>query len=75
MGFELRTTSDLIQIVRAGGGITMDAGLRTTSDLIQIARAANLSGAKVVFRKMSLRTVADLIQIARAGNGNVTFES
>ena len=74
MGFELRTTSDLIQIVRAGGGISVDAKLRTTSDLIQIARAAQMSRVNVIFRGMSLRMTADLIQIARAGNGHVTFE-
>lgn len=73
MTFAVRLTSDLLQIVRAGGSLNIEAKARLTSDLVQIARAAKQGGATVTFTGMSLRLTSDLVQIARAGQGHVTF--
>lgn len=35
----MKTTNQLIDIARAGGGIRIDASTKTTDQLIQIARA------------------------------------
>jgi hypothetical protein len=75
MSFEMRPTSDLIQIARAGGGFILDAQLRNTSDLIQIAKAASETNARIVLRGMQMRSTADLIAIGRAGNGSIVFEA
>lgn len=71
---ENRTTDEMIQIARAGGGFELDAAVRTTDELVQIARAASGKGANVTFTGLATRTTDELIQIARAGKGCVIFE-
>jgi hypothetical protein len=73
VSFQLRQTTELIQIAGAGGGFVLDASLRPTADLIQIAGAAKRSGARLLFRGLTLRPTADLMQIAAAGGGAVQF--
>jgi hypothetical protein len=74
MGFELRSTSDLIQIASAGGGFRLEAKLRSTHDLIKIAAAAANKGSRLTFSGLNIRSTADLIQIASAGKGCVILE-
>jgi hypothetical protein len=74
MSLSSKTTSDLIRIAAAGGGLKLPAGARTTSDLIRIASAASNHSAKVYFSGISNRTASDLIRIGSAGKGSVVFE-
>ena len=71
MGFELRTTDDLVRIAAAGGGFTLKASLRKTEDLVRIAAAASTKGARVRFTGLSLRSTDDLVRIGAAGKGCV----
>lgn len=71
--FEMRPIQDVIQIVKAGGGIEMRAAMKPTTDLVLIAAAASASGTTIWLRDLSMRPTADLIQIARAGGGRVVF--
>ena len=71
--FEMRPTPEVVQIVRAGGGLEMRAAMKTTADLIQIAAAAKASGTTVWFRDLHMRPTAEIVQIAMAGGGRVVF--
>jgi hypothetical protein len=75
MGFSLKTTDELIEIARAGGGFVLEVGRRNTDELVRIAAAARKSGSTVVFRKMATRKQESLMKIAEAGKGHVIFES
>ena len=68
-----RPLEDLIRIIQAGGGITVD-GTRPTEELIKIAAAASAGKAKVIMAESEYKTADDLIRIAKAGGGNVVFQ-
>lgn len=68
-----RTTVDCMQVVAAGGGITLDASKRTTIELMQIAAAASRTGAAVILTGSEFKPTTDLLQIASAGKGCVSF--
>jgi DNA replication protein len=68
-----KSTSDLISIARAGGGLRLDAASNTTSDLISIARAIS-EGSRLIIYNSDSKTTSDLISIARAGGNKVVFE-
>jgi hypothetical protein len=74
MGFELRSTLELVQIASAGGGLRLEASLRSTLELVQIAAAASKSGARITFSGLTLRPTLELVQIASAGRGNIILE-
>ena len=69
-----KTTTDLKDIVRLGGGISVDASTKTTTDLKDLARLANASGANLVIRNADAKTTTDLKDIARLAPGKVIFE-
>lgn len=69
-----KTTTDLKNIVRLGGGISVDASAKTTTDLKDFARLANTSGANLVIRNADAKTTTDLKDIARLAPGKVIFE-
>lgn len=67
--------STLIQIVAAGGSLSIDASKYTPSTLIQIAAVAARSEAKVItLKNCSALMTSTLIQIALAGKGKVVFD-
>jgi hypothetical protein len=68
-----KTTTDLKDIVRLGGSISVEASTKTTTDLKDIARILNL-GATLTIRNASVKTTTDLKDIARLAPGNVIFE-
>lgn len=69
-----KTTTDLKDIVRLGGGVSVDASTKTTTDLKDLARLANTSGANLVIRNAGTKTTTDLKDIARLAPGKVIFE-
>ena len=69
-----KTTTDLKDIVRLGGGISVDASTKTTTDLKDLAQLANASGANLVIRNADAKTTTDLKDIARLAPGKVIFE-
>lgn len=69
----IKTTTDLKDIVRLGGSISVEASTKTTTDLKDIARTLNL-GATLTIRNASVKTTTDLKDIARLAPGNVIFE-
>lgn len=69
----LLTTTDLIGIVSAGGGIILDTEYKTTEELVSIASASKHKGAKIILKNLTYRTTLELVSIASAGNGNVIF--
>ncbi len=69
-----RSTTDLKEIIRLGGGISIDATIKSTADLKDMARQAKASGAKLVIRNAGIKSAADLKDITRQAPGNVLFE-
>lgn len=49
MGFENKTTDELLKIVRAGLGFTLNKNSMSAEDVERIMRAAAESGAKITF--------------------------
>jgi len=69
-----KTTTDLKDIVRLGGGISVDATSKTTTDLKDLARLANTSGATLIIRNADSKTSTNLKDIARLAPTKVIFE-
>lgn len=67
-----RSTQELCEIARAGGGITVYADTRSIDDLVLIAEALG-HGAKLTLHGMAQRSTEDLCRVARAAPGRVTF--
>lgn len=70
----MKTTNQLIDIARAGGGIRIDASTKTTDQLVDIARAASNKMVHLTLANANAKTTDQLIQIARAGKGCVVFD-
>ena len=69
-----KNVSELINIVKAGAGVTLRTEELTVDDVLPIARAAGET--KVIVRLiggLQWRT-HDLVQIAKVGQGCVIFE-
>lgn len=64
----------LIRIVAAGGGVTINAGDYFPEILIRIAAAAANSGATVIIKDASKLFPDIQVRIAVAGNGKVIFD-
>lgn len=69
-----KTTIDLREVARAGGGMSIDAMNYTTIELKEIGRAASTSGATIVLRNADTKTATDLKEIARTSPGKFIFE-
>lgn len=69
-----KTTTELKDIVRFGGGISIDAATKTTTELKDIARLAHGSGATLVVRNAQVKTTTELKDIARLAPSKVVFE-
>lgn len=69
-----KTVSELISIVRAGGGLTVRAAEHTIDDLLPIARAAADSGALVRISGALGWKAKDLVRLAQAGRGHISFD-
>lgn len=69
-----RLTSELVQIVEVGGGLSISVATMMTSDLVTIVSAARSDGGTITLRDSSTKMTSDLVQIASAGQGRVVFE-
>jgi hypothetical protein len=69
-----RSTSELKEIVRVGGGISLDASTKSTADLKELARQTKVAGATLTVRNAGIKSTSDLKDIARLAPGRVIFE-
>jgi len=69
-----KTTTQVVQIIAAGGGVILNAREKTTKNLAQIASTAAESGATVILRNADGKTTSQLVEIATARRGRVIFE-
>lgn len=67
------STDDLVRLVRAGAGLTVDAAGRPVDDLVRLASAGRAESARVVLTGVGGLPADDLVRIARAGAGFVAF--
>ncbi|MDB5257624.1 MAG: hypothetical protein JWM14_2319 [Chitinophagaceae bacterium] len=69
-----RSTTDLKEIVRLGGGLSLDANTKSTADLKLLAIQTKVSGATLIVRNAGIKSTNDLKDIARLAPGRVIFE-
>jgi hypothetical protein len=69
-----KLTDHIVDIVRAGGSVVIDAGGRMNDQLVTIAQAAAVSGATVTIRNAGSKVTEQLVAIAQAGKGRVVFD-
>jgi len=69
-----KLTSEIKDIARSGGGISVDASTKLTSELKEIAQAINASNAFLIIRNADDKLTSELKEIARAAPGKVIFE-
>jgi antitoxin (DNA-binding transcriptional repressor) of toxin-antitoxin stability system len=69
-----KNVSELLNIVRAGAGVTLTAENLTVDDVMPVARAAGEANVPLRVRGALQWRTHDLVQIAKAGNGQVIFE-
>lgn len=68
------TSDQIIVLVRAGGGVRLNAPSFTADQLTRIARAASEKRAMVILENSSSLTSDSMVVIGRAGGGAVIFE-
>jgi hypothetical protein len=68
-----RMFAKLMAVVRAGGGLDLEAGAFATEQLCQLARTAKASAARLILHGLTDRSQEDLVMIGRAGSGSVVF--
>ncbi len=69
-----KTTTNLKDIVRLGGGVSVNASTLTTISLKDIARLAHSLGGTIIIRNADSKTTTDLKDIARLAPGRIIFE-
>ncbi len=74
MSFELKPHHELLQMVTAGAGFTLNASLKPHHELLQLATAAKSSGARITFTGIGLKPHHELLQLATAGKGVIILE-
>jgi hypothetical protein len=57
MGFENKTTEELVKIAEAGLGFTLNIENFSAADIDRIAKAASFSGAQVIFINSNSKTI------------------
>ena len=70
----MKDERQMIDILRARGGLIVDGSKRRPEELLDLARAAASSRATLVLRNVEERTQEQLLAIARAGKGRVLLE-
>jgi hypothetical protein len=69
-----KTTLELKEIARLGGGLSIDAATKTTLELKEILRLLNASNSTFIIRNADLKTALELKEISRIAPGKVIFE-
>lgn len=69
-----KNVSELLNIVRAGAGVTLRVEELTVDDVLPIARAAGESKVPVRLQGALKWRTHDLVQIAELGKGSIVFE-
>lgn len=70
----MKSTTDLCSIMRAGGGLKIDATQFSTADLCSIARAGRSKETTLIIFNAHSKSTTDLCSIGRASAGHVIFE-
>jgi hypothetical protein len=70
----IKTTSEVIQLVTTGAKIIIDANNYTTSEIISIVGNVGLKGSQIVIKNASSKSNSDLLMILSHYPNNVTIE-
>lgn len=69
----MKLTSEIINILNAGGSVKINCKSKLTSELINIAMAASKNNVTLICTNAGCKLTSELINIA-AGKGHVVFE-
>ncbi len=69
-----KNVSEMIEIVRAGAGLTLDASTLTVDDVVPIVTEAAKSSVTIQIRQAGGWQTKDLVRLAALGKGSVHFE-
>lgn len=69
-----KTVSELREIAKLGGGISVDATSKTARELRDIANATNAADTTLIIRNADSKTPLELREIAKLAPGKVIFE-
>lgn len=69
----VKTTSELMRIVSAGGIVDMPASAKLTSEFMKIAAAARSSDGALRLTDCDAKLTSELMRIAAVAPGKVTF--
>ncbi len=70
----MKNISELLNIVRAGAGVVLEAEGLTADDVLPLARAASEAKVTLTVRGALHWRTHDLVTIAKAGGGQVVYE-
>ena len=70
----MKLTSEIINILNAGGSVKINYKSKLTSELINIAMAASKNNVTLICTNAGCKLTSELINIAAAGKGHVVFE-
>lgn len=68
------STEQLVEIAKAGGGLTMDASSMTFNEIRAITTAANAGKAKITLKKVAGFTWIQLKELGALAPGLITFD-
>ena len=69
----MRPLNDLLQIVRSGGSLDLQAGNLSRDELTELVRNTRENKATVVLRGLDTRSTDELVHISRNSMGSVIF--
>jgi hypothetical protein len=69
------TYDEVLSIVSAGGGCTVDGGRLGAAQLQALAVAAQSSGARLTIRNVGKLSLSQMQTIAAGGRGSVVFDA
>lgn len=69
------TKKEMLELVQAGGNVSISARQYSFTEIKAVVRAANTSGAKVRLTDCNVYTCRTLCDIAATSKGTVTFDN
>ena len=70
----MKSTPDILAIVKTGVSIMIDGSAKSTPDLLAIVKAATVDGQVVTLKSLNNKSTPDLLAIAKAGGTHVVLD-
>lgn len=70
----MKSTTDILSIVKTGASIMIDGATKSPTDLLSIVKAATADGQVVTLKNLNNKSTTDLLAIAKAGGIHVVLD-